>query len=133
MIRRPPRSTLFPYTTLFRSDKSIPKVSALSDRGERIRFSVHSNFPEQTAMVGILSPPLWHVPNVNCPHTGLCSELFASGRSGGTRHFDSSHRVITPGWSRTRKLSSRLAVLLCRRLSLVGIIGNPDIDPLLSI
>src|SRR2546426_6374329 len=24
MIRRPPRSTLFPYTTLFRSDKVIP-------------------------------------------------------------------------------------------------------------
>src|SRR3712207_7432210 len=23
MIRRPPRSTLFPYTTLFRSDKSV--------------------------------------------------------------------------------------------------------------
>src|SRR2546428_12117666 len=26
MIRRPPRSTLFPYTTLFRSDESIPYV-----------------------------------------------------------------------------------------------------------
>src|SRR2546430_10745907 len=25
MIRRPPRSTLFPYTTLFRSVKSIPR------------------------------------------------------------------------------------------------------------
>src|SRR3712207_7623212 len=24
MIRRPPRSTLFPYTTLFRSDREIP-------------------------------------------------------------------------------------------------------------
>src|SRR5258706_6536840 len=24
MIRRPPRSTLFPYTTLFRSDRQIP-------------------------------------------------------------------------------------------------------------
>src|SRR3712207_8855584 len=24
MIRRPPRSTLFPYTTLFRSDASVP-------------------------------------------------------------------------------------------------------------
>src|SRR5437588_9429247 len=24
MIRRPPRSTLFPYTTLFRSDRSVP-------------------------------------------------------------------------------------------------------------
>src|SRR2546430_3100713 len=28
MIRRPPRSTLFPYTTLFRSDESIALVSA---------------------------------------------------------------------------------------------------------
>src|SRR2546429_5407282 len=27
MIRRPPRSTLFPYTTLFRSDPSAPKSS----------------------------------------------------------------------------------------------------------
>src|SRR5260370_8859038 len=25
MIRRPPRSTLFPYTTLFRSSRSIPR------------------------------------------------------------------------------------------------------------
>src|SRR5260221_3008268 len=27
MIRRPPRSTLFPYTTLFRSQSSQPQVS----------------------------------------------------------------------------------------------------------
>src|SRR2546426_5040051 len=26
MIRRPPRSTLFPYTTLFRSEKNIEKL-----------------------------------------------------------------------------------------------------------
>src|SRR3989442_10280392 len=26
MIRRPPRSTLFPYTTLFRSDRSLPAL-----------------------------------------------------------------------------------------------------------
>src|SRR2546429_6414518 len=26
MIRRPPRSTLFPYTTLFRSGRAAPKV-----------------------------------------------------------------------------------------------------------
>src|SRR3712207_6966782 len=29
MIRRPPRSTLFPYTTLFRSPGSVPAVTAL--------------------------------------------------------------------------------------------------------
>src|SRR5258707_9969083 len=28
MIRRPPRSTLFPYTTLFRSHRSFPRGSA---------------------------------------------------------------------------------------------------------
>src|SRR2546427_4477822 len=32
MIRRPPRSTLFPYTTLFRSLSSVP--SARSDRSD---------------------------------------------------------------------------------------------------
>src|SRR3712207_9203040 len=33
MIRRPPRSTLFPYTTLFRSVLVIDEVHNLVDRG----------------------------------------------------------------------------------------------------
>src|SRR2546430_8181590 len=33
MIRRPPRSTLFPYTTLFRSPGGVRIVSALSPAG----------------------------------------------------------------------------------------------------
>src|SRR3712207_7998117 len=32
MIRRPPRSTLFPYTTLFRSRRSPPEMSGLARR-----------------------------------------------------------------------------------------------------
>src|SRR2546425_6463280 len=31
MIRRPPRSTLFPYTTLFRSDASVPVMQQARD------------------------------------------------------------------------------------------------------
>src|SRR3712207_7391392 len=31
MIRRPPRSTLFPYTTLFRSNGPIATVSAMTE------------------------------------------------------------------------------------------------------
>src|SRR2546422_8305374 len=34
MIRRPPRSTLFPYTTLFRS---LPAVAAVEQQGQRAR------------------------------------------------------------------------------------------------
>src|SRR6266542_5630700 len=36
MIRRPPRSTLFPYTTLFRSRPDPGVVSDLDRRNERI-------------------------------------------------------------------------------------------------
>src|SRR3712207_8801050 len=38
MIRRPPRSTLFPYTTLFRSDDTVGRVKAYEAivKGENI-------------------------------------------------------------------------------------------------
>src|SRR2546421_2026677 len=34
MIRRPPRSTLFPYTTLFRSLKPVSQVGVLFSKGQ---------------------------------------------------------------------------------------------------
>src|SRR3712207_8746902 len=36
MIRRPPRSTLFPYTTLFRSDAGVLVVDDRVDRDRRL-------------------------------------------------------------------------------------------------
>src|SRR5258707_7338555 len=36
MIRRPPRSTLFPYTTLFRSQEQIAVYQALRSRFQQI-------------------------------------------------------------------------------------------------
>src|SRR3712207_7583886 len=36
MIRRPPRSTLFPYTTLFRSDRRVIEGGAVAVRGGEI-------------------------------------------------------------------------------------------------
>src|SRR2546425_5886078 len=35
MIRRPPRSTLFPYTTLFRSGPPLPPIAELERLGVR--------------------------------------------------------------------------------------------------
>src|SRR3712207_8248694 len=37
MIRRPPRSTLFPYTTLFRSEARRPRVEVARDHHEAHR------------------------------------------------------------------------------------------------
>src|SRR2546429_8130177 len=38
MIRRPPRSTLFPYTTLFRSLRFRPRTSSRAERTTRKRY-----------------------------------------------------------------------------------------------
>src|SRR2546426_2562605 len=39
MIRRPPRSTLFPYTTLFRSQIVVLLIQRLRERVERLRLA----------------------------------------------------------------------------------------------
>src|SRR5260221_4197878 len=43
MIRRPPRSTLFPYTTLFRSERDLDclgplRIQALRQHGDRAQY-----------------------------------------------------------------------------------------------
>src|SRR3989442_8749971 len=40
MIRRPPRSTLFPYTTLFRSLVALPR-RVIGQAARRFNFSLH--------------------------------------------------------------------------------------------
>src|SRR3712207_8748877 len=48
MIRRPPRSTLFPYTTLFRScDLARPRLLGLRRRGLPGRDRVRAREPER--------------------------------------------------------------------------------------
>src|SRR3989454_4146625 len=51
MIRRPPRSTLFPYTTLFRSHGISPDVEALLLK----RFGPESSCPHGVPLVGGLA------------------------------------------------------------------------------
>src|SRR2546429_3161979 len=43
MIRRPPRSTLFPYTTLFRSYRASSETMYASARSERVISSLPRN------------------------------------------------------------------------------------------
>src|SRR2546429_8308639 len=42
MIRRPPRSTLFPYTTLFRSIPGCPLEAPLPFRADALQWISHS-------------------------------------------------------------------------------------------
>src|SRR5256885_12428704 len=63
MIRRPPRSTLFPYTTLFRSRKE--RVRAACDAST----ASHRDSRRNPRLVTAISLPVAHVPP--CRGSGL--------------------------------------------------------------
>src|SRR5260370_21738813 len=55
MIRRPPRSTLFPYTTLFRSHRSDPEVvSELCLIGQRLILAIQVIAVELQSLLNFL-------------------------------------------------------------------------------
>src|SRR3712207_8446332 len=60
MIRRPPRSTLFPYTTLFRSTSNMPIMlqSALSSNVFLISQMLYSRFSDNllVKLLGVWEP-----------------------------------------------------------------------------
>src|SRR5256885_12980479 len=47
MIRRPPRSTLFPYTTLFRSRETMDHAVAFAETGHLCLATLHANSANQ--------------------------------------------------------------------------------------
>src|SRR5260221_3557792 len=59
MIRRPPRSTLFPYTTLFRSSRLAVKMK---DNGKSIRWNL-----DLTKGVASPATPSSHLANFTVP------------------------------------------------------------------
>src|SRR5687768_17988819 len=54
MIRRPPRSTLFPYTTLFRSPKHLPVIEFIAPE----KFNWFREIAERMGFVYVASGPL---------------------------------------------------------------------------
>src|SRR5574337_2057311 len=86
MIRRPPRSTLFPYTTLFRSTEGFRQGNVALDRviagGHRWRFTLlHQVLPRLA--------PIWSAPNPDRFGHGLGVQLLDrenEGVNGDIRH-----------------------------------------------
>src|SRR2546430_303962 len=50
MIRRPPRSTLFPYTTLFRSHVNEQRILLVAFKAERLAFRAFDFLDDQIGM-----------------------------------------------------------------------------------
>src|SRR3712207_8029205 len=76
MIRRPPRSTLFPYTTLFRSSGRWHRSNVRCGRPRRVLYAERVCHPS-IAVYGPDEPDL-KGNGVYCPHTPLRSEEHTS-------------------------------------------------------
>src|SRR5258707_7301245 len=57
MIRRPPRSTLFPYTTLFRSHGAAPRHDRVTEHGRR-RHRGNDHLPARAGGGGTGADPI---------------------------------------------------------------------------
>src|SRR5687767_15711167 len=92
MIRRPPRSTLFPYTTLFRSkeDRGPEPTTRFYARSTPPKLQSWSRFHERTTET-----------STRCTHGCPCGVV--------------SHRSISRSEEHTSELQS-LAYLVCRLL-----------------
>src|SRR2546430_4089608 len=98
MIRRPPRSTLFPYTTLFRSwlRNSIPIFAATS--GNSFRFSTAKCLPPVCSESSLNNPgPLSELSEqdrkstrLNSSHSQISYAVFCLKKKNNT-HCDGTH------------------------------------------
>src|SRR5258708_38976174 len=99
MIRRPPRSTLFPYTTLFRSQAALVELQLGTDHDDGTARVVHT-----LAQQVLTDPPL-----LALEHVGERLQLAVAGSRDGTgtgnrklksldrksTRLNSSHQIIS--------------------------------------
>src|SRR3712207_7505154 len=73
MIRRPPRSTLFPYTTLFRSESVRTVLKRLGEAAEASRVYVFENYVGEDGELWATQRYEWVAPGVDRKSTRLNS------------------------------------------------------------
>src|SRR3712207_7686619 len=90
MIRRPPRSTLFPYTTLFRS---LTEVRAFRAQFDSTHAALY--YPWVTVVNPIVPPgaPAGAVNELNVPPSGFVAGIYARDRK--STRLNSSHANIS--------------------------------------
>src|SRR5256885_10499597 len=84
MIRRPPRSPLFPYTTLFRSAAALNRAEA--------------NYQELRQLLGVKAPPEKLAPTADLPRATAVRARAPAGPLRSDRkstRLNSSHLVIS--------------------------------------
>src|SRR5437899_5019806 len=77
MVRRPPRSTLFPYTTLFRSHQEIEgKVKATIDEAVDFAMNAADPAPEDAVIAKSTASSDRKSTRLNSSHLGISYAVF---------------------------------------------------------
>src|SRR3712207_7450494 len=97
MIRRPPRSTLFPYTTLFRSNTALGQVQVSLD-------GLNVQLAKIDTMTG-------HAQNVTANVANLATVVSAAAADRKSTRLNSSHANISYAVFCLKKQKSRQHVL----------------------
>src|SRR5690348_18021318 len=100
MIRRPPRSTLFPYTTLFRSFLFISEVQQMAKTSPAISLFAHAS----AKMVQCRSEE--HTSELQSPVHLVCRPLLEKKKVTTYQPTATAHTASLPTYRDTRTLAS---------------------------
>src|SRR3712207_7391022 len=76
MIRRPPRSTLFPYTTLFRSTERLAALAAVATRRAKLPASSFTSYAGRPG--GAESERIWRISSASASAVAAYARLRSS-------------------------------------------------------
>src|SRR3712207_8567714 len=82
MIRRPPRSTLFPYTTLFRSQADVIQLVVVGEHVEAVRGARRVApghrvaHPQHARVLAVLEPEDRKSTRLNSSHANISYAVF---------------------------------------------------------
>src|SRR2546422_5726925 len=95
MIRRPPRSTLFPYTTLFRSHVTVRPLSTLPFTSFSTALSWSVDPSDTLAAAGLTLTEDRKSTRLNSSHGYISYAVFCLKKKKKTEKNTKSHRIAT--------------------------------------
>src|SRR5256885_7851173 len=101
MIRRPPRSTLFPYTTLFRS---TPGLGAYYYRVRAVRSADSSSFSAEVQGVACATRSEEHTSELQSPCNLVCRLLLEKKKNNNKNSRARRRQALTNALLRTQNL-----------------------------
>src|SRR5258708_20287615 len=95
MIRRPPRSTLFPYTTLFRSGHQLICVQQRTERRRRERSHARAGLQTVEPEIVHVGRSEEHTSELQSPDHLVCRLLLEKKKKRTNKHDTISQKTLT--------------------------------------